>query len=400
MDESNALALRAFYYDFCVVSTNQNLSRGYLTSLEQMVNRLGPKSDLAKVCQAIACASHGKPEQRPQFIQRAETSYHQLLGSLARTIEGSDSFNDAEPRLVAMLLGLYQIVMANQHDHGVHEIHARGLATLMKIESSPLSLLGPVLAVQNPGLARKHQPLGIFSVPFLTGNSPTLDNLLLRLNLFWKGYGSSTGLHHLSKLGGEYIELDQQFARWEDCRSLDFRPTTIKKIDSDKDAKSFAVGYWPGKVDTYFDLFVASVWNIFRTARLILLAILTKVGESLRNEDNTMQYIKTANHIVEDILASIPYHLADNLPLFVEGIDGKSDVHSGRSLGGLLLMHPLYAISNMNLLPDETREYARSCLRWISDEMGIGQAGLMADAELDRGYLESGCMILWSGFLG
>ncbi|KAG4441872.1 hypothetical protein IFR05_002673 [Cadophora sp. M221] len=384
LDESNALALRAFYYDFCVVSTNRNLSRGYLAGLEQMIGRLGPKSDLAKVCQAIACASHGKPGQRPQFVQRAETSYHQLLGSLARTIEESNSVNNAEPRLVAMLLGLYQMVMTNLHDHGAHEIHARGLATLLKIENSPLSLLGPIMTAQNPGLARKHKDLGIFSVPSMSEISPTLDDLLVRLGVLWQRSEESTAPLDVFTLEEECRELDQQFAKWQYFRSPEFRPTTVHKIDLDQGAQRVAVGYWPGKIDTYFDLYVAGVWNIFRAARLILLGLSTTSNGTLGNEGNSMQYIKTTNHIVGDIFASIPYHLADNLPVFVEGIGKNADVDRGRTLGGLLLMHPLYVVSKISFLPDKTREYARDCLRCIGDEMGIGQACLMADDILGK----------------
>ncbi|PVH86156.1 hypothetical protein DL98DRAFT_510819 [Cadophora sp. DSE1049] len=397
MDESNALALRAFYYDFCVISTNQNLSLGYLSSLEKMVNRLGPKSDLAKVCQAIACASHGKPERRPQFVNRAEASYHHLLGSLAKKLESSTMGNTAEMRLLAMLLGLYQIVMAKANDPGVHEIHASGLATLMKVEHSPLSLLGPLLACKAPGILETQQDVGIFSIPSLKQTNPTLDQLLRSLNLIWKASEGSTNQHDTSKLADECIELDRHFEQWHEDRAPEIRPTTICSVNHDPDAERVTAGYWPGTIDTYFDLYVAGVWNIFRTARLLLLNILLSTPDKY---GNLAQFVKTANHIVEDIFASIPYHLADNLPVFVDGIGRKETIDPGRTLGGLLLMYPLYAVSTLTFLCDKTREYTRACLQWIGEEMGIGQAGLMANAELDRGYLESGCMIIWSGFLG
>jgi hypothetical protein len=107
--ESNGLALRAFFYDYCVVSTNSNLSRGFLSGLEMMAHRLGPKSDLAKACQAVAFASHGKPLHRPKLIHQAEMIYQELLGSLAKTIESPALANTTESKVVAMLLGLYQV---------------------------------------------------------------------------------------------------------------------------------------------------------------------------------------------------------------------------------------------------------------------------------------------------
>jgi hypothetical protein len=108
--ESNALSLRAFFYDYCIIPTNPNLSRGYLSGLEMMAYRLGPKSNLVKACQAVAFASHGKPLHRPQLVHKAEMFYQELLGSLARAIESPASADATEIKLVAMLLGLYQVL--------------------------------------------------------------------------------------------------------------------------------------------------------------------------------------------------------------------------------------------------------------------------------------------------
>ena len=106
--ESDNFALRAFFYDYCIISTNSNLSRGYLSGLEMMLQRLGPTSDLAKACQAVMLATHGKPLQRPQLVNKAELYYQELLGSLAKSIDSPPFGNAVEEKLVAMLLGLYQ----------------------------------------------------------------------------------------------------------------------------------------------------------------------------------------------------------------------------------------------------------------------------------------------------
>ena len=177
-------------------------------------------------------------------------------------------------------------------------------------------------------------------------------------------------------LENECNEVERDFVQWHEHRASEFRPTTIISLNRDPSEERIAVGYWPGNIDTYFDLYVAGVWNIFRTAQLILLALLiTMPGRT----NKSTRFIETANHIVEDIFASIPYHLADNLPVFVERSRHEEAIDPGRTLGGLLLMHPLYAISKCSFLAEESREYARDCLRWIGDEMGIGQAGLMAN---------------------
>jgi hypothetical protein len=64
-----------------------------------------------KACQAVAFASHGKPLHRPQLVHKADMFYQELLGSLAKAIESPASADVTEIKLVAMLLGFYQVIL-------------------------------------------------------------------------------------------------------------------------------------------------------------------------------------------------------------------------------------------------------------------------------------------------
>lgn len=107
--ESNELALRAFFYDYCIASTNKNLSRGFLSDLESTAYSLGPDSDLVKACQAVGFGSHGKALNRPQLVRKSERFYQDLLGSFASTMTTSAAANNGRSVRVSMLLGLYQV---------------------------------------------------------------------------------------------------------------------------------------------------------------------------------------------------------------------------------------------------------------------------------------------------
>ena len=107
--ESGALSLRAFFYDYCITSTNRNLSRGYLSNLEMMAYRRGPNSDWVKACQAVSFAAHGKSLNRPQLIHKASMFYQELLGSMVKIIQSPASAEAVETKCIAMLLGLYQV---------------------------------------------------------------------------------------------------------------------------------------------------------------------------------------------------------------------------------------------------------------------------------------------------
>ena len=104
------LALRAFFYDYCIVSVNKYLSRGYLDSLEQTLYYRGMHSDLAKACKAVAFADHGNKLRRRCLSRKAAILYSELLGSLARAIAAPSVEVTSESLGIAVLLGLYEVI--------------------------------------------------------------------------------------------------------------------------------------------------------------------------------------------------------------------------------------------------------------------------------------------------
>lgn len=174
------------------------------------------------------------------------------------------------------------------------------------------------------------------------------------------------------------MALFSKFSEWQDTRTFDFRPTTAGCVRPRDDTSPPLAGFWPGNIDTYFDLYVAGVWNIFRTARLLLIAIIMRPSKQL--EDNRRpEYLGEAQTIFQDLAASVPYHLVDNLPVFTsESSENTTIMDVGKHLGGLLLMHPLYIMTKMECLSAAQRRYARDCLLWIGSNMGVGQATVLA----------------------
>lgn len=180
--------------------------------------------------------------------------------------------------------------------------------------------------------------------------------------------------------------LDVRFRHWQSTRTNDFQATKAGQIPpwSGGD-REVAVGYWPGRVDTYFDLSVSGVWNIYRAMRLLLLILLAELSESSGNDSKIgNEYaVTTSGQVMEEMIASIPYHLADNLQAFLAEPGTRSEIgDSGKHLGGLLLMHPVYVASQVPFAPVEVRLYMLRTLRWIGSQMGIGLASLMADVSM------------------
>jgi hypothetical protein len=109
--QSNGLALRAFFYDYCIVPTNRHISRGYFAELEMMAYRLGVESDLVKACLAVSFGAHSKPLNRPQLLRKADLLYQDLLRTFARAIESRSPSDEPLLGHIATLLGLYQVLI-------------------------------------------------------------------------------------------------------------------------------------------------------------------------------------------------------------------------------------------------------------------------------------------------
>ncbi|CRG91778.1 hypothetical protein PISL3812_08830 [Talaromyces islandicus] len=141
------------------------------------------------------------------------------------------------------------------------------------------------------------------------------------------------------------------------------------------------VGYWPGKIDTYVDHYIAGVWNTYRAARLGLLnLILDLSGETEDTKPRDMEFAHV-QELVADMLASIPYHLTEDLHAFSGNTKTQSEItNPGKAIHGLLLMHAVYITSNLPIVDPHARAYFKDCLLWIGEHMGIGQASFLATA--------------------
>lgn len=300
------------------------------------------------------------------------------------------------------------MMIAGDADPGNHKAHARGVAAILQIENSPLDLFGAVHFIRsghplvsngvvqvrtififsnsysNLGKFLPSQNCGIFSAaPHSSNSSQSLDDLLLTFGSNWRKANAllsnpSIGSDDLYQLKNEATALDRDLAKWQRAQVQDFNLRTVGYVTQDRAVSTLGVGYWPGRVDAYFDLYVAGVWNTSRTARLLLISLILKLSKLLNdNQDHSREH-EDALILVEDILASIPYHLAEDLQTFLRDMGKNTIMNPGRPVGGLLLMHPIYVASTLLIVPQQMREYMRECLVWIGTHMGIGQASVFA----------------------
>lgn len=147
---------------------------------------------------------------------------------------------------------------------------------------------------------------------------------------------------------------------------------------------------YPGRVDAYSDLIVASIWNATRATRIILMSLLIRVAAwicSPADFRSTPEYataVRTCKANISDIISSVPYMLSmhqkdvqrPSAPApsgFACGTDEQS-----KMLGGLMVAWPLSTVRTCDYTMDEQREWAIGRLNFIASELGIKYASSLA----------------------
>lgn len=139
---------------------------------------------------------------------------------------------------------------------------------------------------------------------------------------------------------------------------------------------------WPGPVHEYFDVYVAAVMNTYRKTYLMLLAVLKHLAPRVLRPvqpEIMSSWEQQASILIDAILASIPFHLTEKIQDYRHTVvSSANQMTIGRPVGGLLLLHPLYVLSTLSIVPPHIKSYADRCLSCIGKYMGIGQGTLMS----------------------
>ncbi|AEO67748.1 uncharacterized protein THITE_2116744 [Thermothielavioides terrestris NRRL 8126] len=164
-------------------------------------------------------------------------------------------------------------------------------------------------------------------------------------------------------------KLDEQVAAWiRDVpaawrfRTLCWQSHSLAVPDGGKDYSKAEV--FPGRVDVYNDFWLAAVWNLARTTRLITMSIAVRCAAwvcSPMDYRTTPEYATAARvcgETISDILASVPYHLGWHIKrkhLFAD--DGSAGFACGdesgmKGLAAYFLTWPLACVITQDFATD------------------------------------------------
>ncbi len=242
--------------------------------------------------------------------------------------------------------------------------------------------------------------------------------------------GSDGGVGLMLDLIRRCQAVDQEAVGWASALPDCWRPRTVAWEDHAPPGGDYArAEAFPGRVDLYTDLYIASVWNMARTSRLILHSLIVRCTAwvcSPVDYRTTPEYAtaaRTCVDIIADIIAAAPYHLGWHLKRrylfrqqnqgqgqnqqwrqgvtttpFTEttttgGIGGfarvdeqqqqqqqqqQEEENSGASaLAGDFLIWPLVCVSTQDYTTDAQRAWIQGRLRHIGNELGIKYAHVL-----------------------
>lgn len=267
-------------------------------------------------------------------------------------------------------------------------VHGRGLAALLKIEDFPTGILA---------FLRDKKFLHLWSS---MSSMNQADVALVRLVTELESISSRTRLalsdtsqvvSELSGLVEKTLTLDKKFQLWEQNQMNDLKPMVIGAVDARSGAAKDVPCFWPSKIDTYVDPYVAFVWNTYRAARLSLLQVLCNLSRVWHPENELKIEQSTVTRLVNDFTASIPYMLVEDIYAFLRDSGTTTSVtRAGRPGCGLLLMHPLHIVANISLVESNTRSYFNACLEFVGQRMGIGLASALAKVKPSSTFFKTG----------
>ncbi|KAH7015123.1 hypothetical protein EDB80DRAFT_326908 [Ilyonectria destructans] len=188
--------------------------------------------------------------------------------------------------------------------------------------------------------------------------------------------------------------VDQQHLNWARELPEYFRFKSVAWEDNVPNGNYALAEVFPGRVDAYQDLWVASVWNMMRCSRIILASLIVRCAAwvcSPVDYRTTPEYATSARTCVDlitDIIASVPYQLGwfskrrellemDHLSTF-----GCGEEEALKGLPGYFLTWPLTCIQGQDYTTDAQRAWTKGRLQYIGNHLGIRYANMLYQLNL------------------
>lgn len=346
----------------------------------------------------------------PSIMIGARKKYTSAMSTVSSKLRDIEEAKTDQTLIAIMLLGLYEVNTCNsRHSMETWTKHISGATTLLQLRgkeqlNTPLRrhlfyyLRGQCIT----NCIQAHKPVpsiySEWSQELLEYESleqtaaTSLADLAIKYCNLRASMSSFRDYSESDRIISTACAIEKGYADWGKTCPIQFIYQTVNLKERNEEVFS-------DNFHVYSNISIATYWNHYRCVRILLNElILDQLGNLYRNnpestllwtessfEENQMLISNTTLlQLCQDICASVPYILG-----FDPDRDPKLPREIPKAIHGNLLIWPLYTAGVTDMVSDLMRKWVAERLQWISDVMGVHQAGplastLMARQDIDK----------------
>ncbi|KAM3070065.1 hypothetical protein ACMFMG_003903 [Clarireedia jacksonii] len=400
-----------FFMTNFVILPQNGMARGSFDWVLPLVKMESPNSPLSLSFQAVAMASlANRPNSRGSNLMHVAIEYYaKALKEVNLALQNPAQQKTDQTLASILLLGFFETITQEKQNITAWGSHIDGAVQLVKMRGKKqlrtkvgLALFQNVRGqmLVNCMSASKPPTLGI---DWWLGDSSrdqasaTVSRLNLEvtelrseLNRVLMSQPRTPETYEIvSKMMQRALELEQEYERWEETQTKQ----TVAWVDNVPGGDMMKADVCPGRVDMYPDIYAAAQWNIARTSRIFIAAIVIRGAAWIcypvdyRTTPEYAQMSRLGQEMINDIIASIPFnfgwHLDENGRLKAGDVmSGTDDVNTVKALGGVFSIWPLLSVSCADYTTDSQRVWVKGRFKYIAEVMGLNQAKVVGCLQL------------------
>ncbi|KAL9105083.1 MAG: hypothetical protein Q9163_000001 [Psora crenata] len=338
-------AICAFFLDFVLLPRHPDTVRGHLEHLLPLYQEASPDSALSLATTSVALAISGNGQTRQPHQPLARTFFGRAIRKTSAAIKDPIESIKDETLMAVLLLGLFERINATSDVSNPHPektaVHNAGARALIKHRGrenckSPLAI-GLTFAVRtqlaeyaieeaivfkrcSDNLTAMFQQLPKNAAGRLTALTINIADIRSRAKSALplpRSPASETEVYELVEYA---ISIDLLVSTWPESLPEEWRWMPATHFDlphqasQDSSVPSSVFQYLDSK-DIYLDLWVLSIWNQYRSARIKIQAIILCCINWLGPSYEAQWYWRTvyakmiAQGMADEICASVPFAL-------------------------------------------------------------------------------------------
>ncbi|KAG4436391.1 hypothetical protein IFR05_008114 [Cadophora sp. M221] len=394
-------------------------SRGYFDFIMPMLKTESANSHLSLAFSAVAMASlANRPNTRGQRML-----FSQAIGQYAKALKATNLalqtpvHQKTDATLAAILmLGFFETVASEKSNAMAWYSHVDGAVQLVRMRGKKqlrtkagYSLFRAVRQQMLICALSGSKPLAMGAEwwivdaekdkvgIFVIGLSCRVAELRVELNTALATFPRTPEyFQEVANIMRRGQALEAECVEWQAALPDEWRPRTVAWVDQVPGGDITNAEVFPGKVDMYSDITIASLWNQMRVARLFISGTIVRCAAWIcspvdyRTTPEYAQAVRLSVDLITDVIAATPYHLGWRVSQggilksgdFASPFSGDDGFTSSKAIRGVFMMWPLFSISNMDYISDAQRVWVKGRLMYVSETLGLNHAKVLSNFSL------------------